>query len=332
MFEAVAGHNPRSTGRHALQRGPRGNRHMADMLYDIRDPDFAGLIFGTAHLDRLHTGCRWAEGPVWFDDQHCLIWSDIPNERMLRWTADGQVGVYRSPSRFSNGNTRDREGRLITCEHGSRSVTRTEPDGSITTLASHGAGARLNSPNDAVVSPDGAVWFSDPSYGILSDYEGFRAPEEQPGRFVWRIDPATGAVDKVADGFNQPNGLAFSPDFRRLYIADSGASHDQSLPRHLRAFDVDGARLTGGAPLCTIDVGIPDGLRVDSAGRIWCSAGDGVHCFAPDGRLLGKILVPEVVANLCFGGPRRNRLFITATTSLYAVYTTATGTQLPARA
>ena len=297
-------------------------------IYEHHDPRFAHLTIGVAHLDRLYDGCRWAEGPVWFADAGHLVWSDIPNQRMLRWTEGGGVSVFRAPSNFSNGNTRDRMGRLVTCEHGLRRVTRTEPDGSITVLADAYGGKRLNSPNDVVAHSDGSLWFTDPSYGILSDYEGYKAPQEQPTRNVYRIDPS-GGITVVADDFTQPNGLAFSPDERLLYIADSAFSHDPAHPTHIRVFDVAGSGLANGRVFATIDTGLPDGIRVDTQGNLWSSAGDGVHCFAADGTLLGKILVPEVVANLTFGGPRRNRLFITATTSLYAVYVTATGAQVP---
>jgi gluconolactonase len=309
----------------------------ASMIFHLDDPRFGAMFVGSAGLDRLATGCRWAEGPVWFGDLNCVLFSDIPNQRILRWSPDpvgseslGQASVFRAPSNFANGHTRDRQGRLVSCEHGTRRVTRTEIDGSITVIADSYRGRRLNSPNDVVVSSDGAIWFTDPTYGILSDYEGFRAEPEQATRNVYRVDPASGEIAAVVTDFGQPNGLCFSPDERRLYVADSAGSHDPSAPRHIRAFDVDGARLTGGAPFAVIDRGIPDGIRTDTAGNLWSSAGDGVHCFAPgDGQRLGKVLVPEVVANLCFGGPRRNRMFIAATTSLYAVYLTVTGAHVP---
>jgi gluconolactonase len=306
---------------------------MTAPLYQIDDPAFSQFLVGSAALDVLYTGCRWAEGPVWFDDMQCLLWSDIPNQRILRWAADmaasGSVTTFRQPSNFSNGQTRDRQGRLVTCEHGLRRVSRTEICGSVTVLADSFQGKRLNSPNDVVVQSDGSIWFTDPTYGILSDYEGYRAAPEQPVHGVYRVDGTSGDISLVADDFCQPNGLAFSPDERRLYIADSGASHDGSKPRHIRAFDVKDGKLTRGRVFAEIDAGIPDGIRTDLAGNLWSSAADGVHCFAPDGHRLGKILVPEAVANLTFGGPRRNRLFITATTSLYAIYVTATGAQQP---
>ncbi len=301
------------------------------MTYQIDDPRFRHLTVGSARLDEIATGCRWAEGPVWFADLNCLLWSDIPNRCILRWTPDAEgtgVSVFRAESNFANGHTRDRQGRLVTCEHGLRRVTRTEIDGSVTVLVDSYRGRRLNSPNDVVVHSDGSVWFTDPTYGILSDYEGFRAEPEQPVRGVYRIDPS-GEVALVADDFGQPNGLVFSPDESVLYIADSAASHDPDAPRHIRAFDVDGARLTRSREFAVIDTGIPDGIRTDTDGNLWSSAGDGVHCFAPDGTRLGKILIPQTVANLTFGGPRRNRLFITATTSVYAVYVAATGAQTP---
>ena len=299
-------------------------------IYEIRDSRFRRLIVPSAGLDELYSDCRWAEGPVWFADLNCLLFSDIPNQRMLRCSPRGEVSVFREPSNFTNGNTRDRQGRLISCEHGKRRVTRTEIDGSITVLADSFDGKRLNSPNDVVVRSDGSVWFTDPTYGIMSDYEGYRAEPEQPTRNVYRIDPSSGALSVVADDFRQPTGLAFSPDETRLYVADSARSHDETAPSHIRVFDVeDGSRLANGRVFCDLDNGIPDGLRTDTAGNVWTSARDGVHCFAPDGTLLGKILVPQTVANLAFGGPRRNRLYITATRSLYAVYTTATGAQYP---
>ncbi len=298
-------------------------------IYETHDDRFRFLIVPTSPLDELYSECRWAEGPVWFADQGSLIWSDNPNERMLRWVEGGGVSVFRSASNFSNGNTRDRQGRLVTCEHGTRRVTRTEIDGSITVLADSYQGKRLNSPNDVVVRSDGSVWFTDPTYGIMSNYEGYRADPEQETRNVYRLDPQTGEIDAVVTDFGQPNGLAFSPDETILYVADSSSSHDPDRPRHIRAFDVvDGRKLANSREYCTIDTGLPDGFRVDVYGNVWTSAGDGVHCFGPEGKLLGKILIPQTVANVTFGGPRRNRLFITATRSLYAVYTATIGTSL----
>jgi gluconolactonase len=248
------------------------------------------------------------------------MFSDIPNNRMMRWTPDGTLSVFRAPSNFSNGNTRDREGRLVTCHHGSRSVTRTEHDGSITVLADSFGGRRLNSPNDVVVRSDGTIWFTDPTYGIRTNYEGDAAEPEQETRNVYRLDPATGEISIAVDDFIQPNGLAFSPDESVLYVADSGSHPGKEPPAVIRAFDVgEDGRLGGDRVFARIDTGIPDGFRVDTEGRVWSSARDGVHCFAPDGELLGKILVPEVVSNLCFGGPRGIWLLITATTSVYRI-------------
>ena len=297
--------------------------------YEFLDPRFYDYTLPNADVTRLYTGTLWAEGPVYFADGDFLVWSDIPNDRMLRWTPGDAVSVFRQPSNHSNGNTRDREGRLISCEHGARRVTRTEYDGRITVLADRFDGKRLNSPNDVVVKSDGSIWFTDPPYGILSDYEGHKADSEQAGNLVFRLDPTSGELKMVADDFTKPNGLAFSPDEKQLYISDTGRSHDLDGPHHIRVFDVDGERLGGGQVFADVDPGIPDGFRLDTDGNIWTSCGEGVHCYSPAGELLGKIFVPEVVSNLTFGGARRNRLFITATTSLYAVYVAQNGVQRP---
>jgi gluconolactonase len=291
-------------------------------IYETHDPRFRALIQPSARLDCLGTGMRWAEGPVWFPAHAALYLSDIPNDRMMRWTEDTGLSVFRQPAVYTNGHTRDREGRLVSCSHGQRAVLRTEHDGTVTTLASHHGGRRLNSPNDVVVARDGAVWFTDPTYGILSDYEGYEATPEQDATALYRIPPGGGEPERMATGFVQPNGLAFSPDESRLYVADSGRSHDEAVPTVLRVFDVENGRLGEAGTFAEVE-GIPDGLRVDARGHIWCSGGDAVHVLHPDGTLLGRIRVPETVANLCFGGPRGNRLFITATTSLYAVFVNA---------
>jgi gluconolactonase len=262
---------------------------------------------------------------VWFADLRCLIWSDIPNDRMLRWTEDGHVGVFRQPSRFANGNTRDRQGRLVTCEHGARRVTRTEPDGSLTVIADRYRGRPLNSPNDVAVHPDGSVWFTDPDYGLRQNLPG--VPREQDADYVFRADPATGDLRVVVDDFVKPNGLAFSPGADVLYIADSAVSDGPDLPSHIRAFRVqEGGRLGGGEVFVTT-VGVPDGLRVDTEGRVWTSAGPGVNCYTPGGDLLGRIHFPADVTNLTFGGP--DGLFVTAGTSLYSVRVTARAAQWP---
>ena len=298
--------------------------------YEYYDKRFHALTVPIADVEELFSGCRWAEGPVWMADGGYLVWSDIPNRRLLRWVPDLGVGVFRAEADFVNGNTRDREGRLVSCEHGGRRVIRTEADGTITVLADRHAGRRLNSPNDVVVASDGGIWFTDPDYGILSDYEGYRRDSEQEGCFVYRVDPATGRVDKMADGFVKPNGLAFSPDERILYVADSGLTHDPDGPHHIVAFDVGGdGRLSQPRVFFVVSPGIPDGFRVDVEGNVWTSCRDGVLCIDPAGVPLGKIRVPQMVANLTFGGPRRNRLFIAANRSLYAVYVGVSGAQTP---
>jgi len=287
----------------------------------VLDERFEHLFKGSARLEKLAEGCRWSEGPAYFPAGRYLVWSDIPNDRMMRFDeTSGTVSVFRYPAGHSNGNTVDRQGRLVTCEHGNRRVTRTEHDGSITVLASHYQGKRLNSPNDVVVKSDGSIWFTDPAYGIDSDYEGHKGESEVGACHVYRIDPHSGEVSIAANDFVRPNGIAFSPDETRLYVADTGATHVKDGPRHIRVFDVDAkGKLSGGKVFATCTQGLFDGFRLDEAGRIWTSAGDGVHCYDPDGTLIGKILVPETVANVVFGGPKRNRLYICATTSLYAI-------------
>jgi gluconolactonase len=282
---------------------------------------FRPYVVANALVERLHTGLRWAEGPVWFADMQALLWSDVPGNRMHRWVEGQGASVFRDPSGHANGNTRDRQGRLLTCESGGRRVIRTELNGEITVLADRFEGKRLNSPNDIAVRSDGSVWFTDPDYGILSDYTGEKAVSEIGRNCVFRIDPATGALRIATDALEKPNGLAFSPDERVLYIADSGGSHRQGGPADIVAFDVgeDGS-LRDRRLFATVQPGVPDGFRLDEDGNIWTSAADGVHCIAPDGVTIGKIHLDETVTNLCFGGRRRSRLFITAGTSLYAVY------------
>ncbi|HMN84844.1 MAG TPA: SMP-30/gluconolactonase/LRE family protein [Bauldia sp.] len=300
--------------------------------FEAIEPRFNRLLTGHGRVDRLWTGARWSEGPAWFGGGRYLIWSDIPNNRQMRWDeTDGSVSVFRQPANNSNGNTVDREGRLISCEHGARRVTRTEHDGSITVIADSFEGKRLNSPNDAVVKSDGSIWFSDPSYGILTDYEGNQGESEIGACHVYRVDPATGAISIVADDFVKPNGIAFSPDESILYVADTGASHDPAGPRHIREFKVkpNGKSLGKGKVFAECTAGFFDGFRLDRDGRIWTSAADGVHCYEPDGTLIGKILIPEIVANVAFGGPKLNRLFICGTTSLYSAYLGVNGATRP---
>jgi gluconolactonase len=293
------------------------------------DESFNKYRLPLAKVERLVTGLtRWAEGPVWFGDQRCLIWSDVPGNCMWRWDEEtGQVSVFRKPSGYANGNTRDRKGRLLTCEHGGRRVSRTEIDGRIKTLANSYGGKRLNSPNDIVCRSDGSVWFTDPSFGILGWYEGHKAEAELPTN-VYRWDPPN-KLSVVAEGINQPNGLAFSPDESILYIVES-----RSQPRKILAYDVGKDRSLSNKRVL-IDAGpkgTPDGFRVDMDGNLWCGWGmgeaglDGVHVFNPQGKLIGRIDLPERCANLCFGGTERNRLFMAASTSLYSLYVNTQGT------
>ena len=294
--------------------------------FEVIDPEFETCIIGHARVERLWSGARWSEGPVWFAAGRYLLWSDIPNNRILRWDeTDGSVSTFRQPSNNANGHTIDRQGRLVSCEHLSRRVTRTEHDGTVTVVADQFDGKRLNSPNDVVVRSDDSIWFTDPCYGILMDYEGDRADGEIGACHVYRVSP-DGGVAIVADDYVKPNGLAFSPDESMLYIADTGITHDLDGPKHIRRHKVgaDGA-LSGGRVFAECTNGVFDGFRFDRDGRIWTSAGDGVHCLASDGRLIGKVQIPEMVANVCFGGAKLNRLLICGTTSLYSVYLNVNG-------
>jgi gluconolactonase len=299
-----------------------GSADVAESDYDIIERRFRACIRTSAEVERLFKGCRWAEGPAYFPAQRTLIWSDIPNDRMLRFDEmSGAVGPFRQPAGYTNGNTIDRQGRLVSCEHGGRRVVRTEQDGTLTVLVDRFEGKRFNSPNDLVVKSDDSIWFTDPSYGIDSSYEGHKAPSEMPRR-VYRLDPRSAAIRVVADDFTQPNGLAFSPDERRLYIADTGLEEGC-----IRVFDVNADQSLSGGEIFASAPAHFDGFRVDEDGRIWTSAGPAVHCYEPDGALIGRVLVPERVANVVFGGPKRNRLFICATTSLYAVLLPVSGTK-----
>ena len=296
----------------------------------VDDPRFSRSVLHNAALERLVDGCRWTEGPVWFGDAGYVLFSDIPNDRILRWSESGGASVYRSPSQFANGGTRDLNGRLISCSHGARAVVRTELDGAVTVLVDRYDGKRLNSPNDVVVKSDGTVWFTDPHYGIKSDYEGHRAEQELPCH-VYRFDPQSGSLTIGADSFDGPNGLAFSPDEKHLYVAETGAMFDAAAVRHIRVFDLqdDGRSLHRERVFHTVDAGAADGFRCDEEGNLWTSAADGVHCISPSGQRLGKVLVPEKVANIAFGGRDRNRLFICATSSLYSVFLNCRGAQRP---
>ncbi|HNP24211.1 MAG TPA: SMP-30/gluconolactonase/LRE family protein [Panacibacter sp.] len=300
----------------------------------ILDERFKKYVQLNAAVERLWTGGRWTEGPVWFGDGRYLLFSDIPNNVMLRWNEEtGEVSKFRSPANYSNGNTRDRQGRLISCEHDSRRVTRTELDGTITTLIDNYQGRKFNAPNDVVVHTNGSIWFTDPGYGILSNYEGHVDKFELPTN-VYRLDPSTGDITVVADDFARPNGLCFSPDEKLLYIADTGQPKDK--PNPIRVFDVvNGKELKNGKMFCDMGKGLADGIRCDTDGNVWASAGwvgkdyDGVHVFAPDGKMIGQVLLPEACANLCFGGLKKNRLFMTASTSVYSLYVNAQGAQRP---
>jgi len=307
-----------------------------DPAIEVLDPRFAQYAIGNAALERLYTGARWTEGPVWFGDGRYLLWSDIPNNRMMRWIEEtGDVGVYRSPSENSNGNTRDKQGRLVTCEHRTRRITRTELDGSVTVLMDTYQNKRLNAPNDVVVHRDGHVWFTDPGYGIMIAYEGSKAEFELPTS-VYRLNPDTGEATVVTDELERPNGLCFSPDYTKLYISDTGASHKPNHPRRIFVYDViDDARLANGRMFYDMGLAMADGIRCDVDGNLWSSSGwagagyDGVYVLAPDATLIGKIHLPEPVSNLCFGGLNRNRLFMTAGQSVYALYVETQGAQTP---
>src|SRR5436309_9557758 len=316
--------------------------HLESMVKP-KEPTFGPADFpafaGTMAVERIATGFRWAEGPVYFPAGRYVLFSDIPNNRIMRLDEnDDHLSVFRQPSMNSNGNTIDREGRLITCEHSGRRVTRTELDGSITIIADSYNGKKLNSPNDAVVASDGSIWFTDPVYGIGGYYEGIKAEPEQEKHNVYRVDPKSGNIKVVVDDFVEPNGITFSPDEKKLYIIDTGFTDAPNNPSHIRVFDADiqNGKLSNGRVFAEMPKpSITDGLRADRDGRIWCSVGwgdpneNGVRCYSPTGDLIGKIHIPETVANLCFGGQQRNRMYICGSTSLYAVYTSVQGAMKP---
>jgi gluconolactonase len=316
-----------------LPLGNLPNWRYPDERVEVVDKRFKYKV-GNAAIERIATGFRWAEGPAYNRAGGFLIWSDIPNNRQMRWLEeDGHVSVFRSPSNYSNGNTFDREGRQISCEHDARRVTRTEHDGTITVLMDKFNGKKLNAPNDVVVAADGAIWFTDPGYGIFGNYEGHKDTLELPAQ-VYRLDPKSGNATVVADSFDKPNGIAFSPDEKKLYIIDSGITHGGRS--NMRVFDVNGDKLANDKVFAeNFAPGFTDGVRTDVDGNVWCSMGwadpkeDGVRCYAPSGDLLGKIHLPETCANLCFGGKKKNRLFMTASTSVYAVYVETVGAMVP---
>ena len=296
--------------------------------FEILEEEFSKCLTGHGRVERLWTGARWVEGPVWFPAGRFILFSDIPNNRMLRWDeTNGSVSEFRNPSNFSNGNTRDLQGRLITCQHFSRSVTRTEHSGKITTIANQFDGKRLNSPNDVIVKSDGSIWFTDPDYGIMSDYEGQKSPSEQSSCNVFKIDQKTGDIHLITDRLVKPNGLCFNNSEDKLFVSDTGGSHVADGPRHIYSFDLKGEKLTSENPeiFAECSNGLFDGFRIDNEDRIWTSAADGVHCYNSVGALIGKIKIPEIVSNVCFGGERLNRLFITGTTSLYSAYLAVNG-------
>jgi len=299
-----------------------------DPAVEVLDQSFARYRLNLAAVERIAHGFRWCEGPVWFGDGRFLLWSDIPNNRIMKWEEEsGAVSVFRRPSDFANGNTRDRQGRLVTCEHGARRVSRTEYDGTISVIADRHNGKRLNSPNDVVVKSDGSIWFSDPPFGLLGYYEGYRADQELPMN-VYRVDGSSGEMTVVESEVNRPNGLCFSPDESILYLVESGTT-----PRNVYAYDVvdGGRRLTNRRKLIDVGPGTPDGMRCDVDGNLWMGWGmgsaalDGVAIFNPDGRLIGRVNLPERCANLCFGGTYRNRLFMAASKSVYSLYVNTQG-------
>ena len=316
----------------------------------VLDPRFKPYKLGNSPILRLYHSKQmlWAEGPAWNGVGRYLLWSDIPNNVQLRWLEDdGHVSVFRNPSGNSNGNTFDFHGRQISCQHLTRKVVRYEHDGTVTELASQYGGKSLNAPNDAIVHPNGDIWFTDPGYGGLMNYEGRRAKGESVQPYqkeaIYRIDVKTGKLHQLSDAIHKPNGLCFSPDYRKLYVADTGASHYPDAPRNIKVWDiVDAANLRNGREFASMELelngekvgGFADGIRADADGNIWASAGwvgdgyDGVHIFAPDGVRIGQILLPEICSNVCFGGTKRNRLFMTGSSSLYAVYVETTGAHI----
>ena len=296
--------------------------------FTVEDDRFRPYALPNAPLRTLGDGFAWLEGPVWFADHQCLLVSDLPDNRVLRWSERGGFSVFRQPSGFANGHARDGQGRLLNCSHQHRNVVRTEVDGTETVLADRHGGKRLNGPNDIICHSDGSIWFTDPHYGGNTDYEGGKHEPELPP-LLYRLRPS-GPLEVMASDFAGPNGLCFSPDERRLYVSETGPQFASDPVRHIRVFDVaeDGA-LSGGGVFHTVSPGYADGFRCDQDGNIWTSAGDGVHCIAPDGQRIGRIELPFVVSNLVFGGRNRAQLFICASHTLYALYTNTRGATRP---
>jgi len=297
--------------------------------FEIVDPRFRNYILGNASLEQLATGFRWIEGLVWMGDWNCLLFEDLPRNRIMRWSEADGVSIYREPSNYTNGQTRDRQGRLISCSHRGRCLYRTEHDGRVVTLVDRHDGRRLNAPNDVAVKSDGTIWFTDPLYGISNDYEGGRQKSEQSPA-LYRLDPASGNLRIAAADFDGPNGLAFSPDESRLYVAETGDQTTDKPKQFIRVFDVGAhGKLSGGGAFAKIEPGYCDGMTVDEDGNVWSSAADGVHCVSPAGDLLGKVLVPYRISNLKFGGPFRNRLFIGGSQTLYSIFLNRRGLPFP---
>ena len=301
---------------------------MIETKYEIFDERFEKLIVPNAKLEMLGTGTIWAEGPVYFSNGEYLLWSDITNDRIMRWSEPDGITTHKQPATYTNGHTLDHQGRLLSCSHGARRVTRTEHDGTITVLADNYLGKKLNSPNDIIVKSDGTIWFTDPPYGILSDHEGHKAPQEQAGCYVYRLDPETGHLETVATDRVKPNGLAFNLDESILYVSDTAISHDEKGWHHIFAYDViDGIELANSRIFAEVNPGCSDGFRLDINGYIFTSSQDSIQVFSEKAELLGKIMVPEVSANCTFGGQNKSRLFITATTSMYAIELNTRGVQ-----
>jgi gluconolactonase len=290
------------------------------MDFEIFDERFKTILLSDSKLEKLATGATWSEGPAYLEAEDAVVWSDIPGNRLLKFSHEDGLSEFLKPSHFQNGHTLDLEGRLLACSHGERAVVRLEHDGAWTNLVGHHAGKRLNSPNDIVVKSDGTIWFTDPDYGLIQPHEGYGGTQEQPGCYVYRFDPVTLEIAAVVTDMPKPNGLAFSPDEKTLYVTDTGRSHDPNANHHIRAYDVlENRRCENGRVFAVIEPGLPDGFRLDVQGWIYTSSQDSVQIFTPDGTRLGKIFVPETIGNLTFGGPEKNRLHIAATSSLYMI-------------